>query len=89
MVPDSDPPEYVDYPPGVGVSLVVGKAGSSVAEAVGVISGSDAVCEIPFTVADTLKVGVPWRCVVSVPDGSGGVDSVVAVNGAVVRFDGT
>ena len=88
MTPGSDPPVYVDYPPGVGVSLVVGKSGATVAEAAAVISGSDALCEIPFATADTLKAGLPWRCVVSVPDGSGGVDSVVAVNGVVVRFDG-
>jgi hypothetical protein len=88
MTPDTDPPVYVDYPPGVTVSLVIGKAGATVASADGVINGSDAVCEIPFATADTLRAGTPWRCVVTIPDGSGGVDSVVAINGPLVRCDG-
>lgn len=87
MVPGSEPPEYVDYPPEVGVSLVVGKAGAVLAESVAVINGPDAVCDILFPVADTLKAGVPWRCVVTVPDGDES-DAVVPVNGLVVRFDG-
>jgi hypothetical protein len=87
-VPGSDPPEYVDYPPGVTISLIVGRQGETVAEAVAVITGSDAICEIPAAVADTLKPGLPWRCVVSAPDGAGGYGTLVAINGPIGRFDG-
>jgi hypothetical protein len=88
-VPGSNPPVPADYPEGVTVTLVIGKAGVVSAEGEATITGSNAVCRIPFAQADTLKTGQPWRCVVAVPDPDGiHIDNIVPINGGVERYDG-
>lgn len=81
-VPGSDPVEYVNYPNDLTIDLVVGE-GSSKIIAPAVISTFHAVCRIESTVADTLKDGTPWACIVHVVD-----DDTVAINGPLERNDG-
>lgn len=87
-VPDVVPVEYVDFPAGVDVKLVIGK-GSSEITSTTTITGHEAVCRIQSTEADTVKAGALWRVVVSVSNGSGvPITDEVPLNGKVVRADG-
>lgn len=90
-VPNSNPVAYQDFPAGTTVSLVISTGGRTdeiLAQGVGDVQGSSAACRIPYTVANTLKTGHVWRCVLTLQD-SGNTDHLVPINGQIQRFDGT
>lgn len=92
-VPGSVPAEYVDYPPGWAVTLVIGKDSISATapamiSAPAVITGHSAVCRIESEVADLIKNETLWRVIVSIPDGQL-TNDIPAMVGKVVRADGT
>ena len=83
-VPNSNPVEYVDFPAGTTVTLAIGKL-DKVTSADAIIVGHTATVRIDSVLADDIKDKAPWRCIVSSEDG----DDLVAINGKVVRHDGT
>ena len=83
-VPDSDPPEYEDYPVGVALLLVIDTAEPVEAEAE--ISGSVATVRVESEVVDTIPKGKLWRCVYQMA-GSPTTEIIVA-NGLTERHDG-
>jgi hypothetical protein len=71
------------------VALVIGNRDNTLATGIGVITGSAAVCRIPYTTADTIKNGTLWRCVVTVADSDGtDIDHQTPINGEIRRYDG-
>lgn len=76
---------FTAYDGSVSVSLVIDTDTPIVATAT--ITGYHAVCKVQSDVADTVKIGTLWRCIVSTA-GSPSTE-VVAVNGRVVRADGS
>jgi hypothetical protein len=73
----------VEYDPGTTVTLTIDDTTPVVATAV--ISDEHAVARVESTVADAIKAGLLWRCVVSLP-GSPSTEIVVG-NGKTVRKD--
>lgn len=84
-VPGSDPAQYVNYDPGVTVSLIIDSDPVTIAAAT--ITTYHAVCRIESTASDALASNLKWRCVVSFP-GSPSTERVPA-NGVTKRWDGT
>jgi hypothetical protein len=85
QVPGSDPPSYTDFPDGSSVTLIVNMSTPLVGE--GVITGYSAVCQIPYTEANTIEDDTPWLCVVVIPVGDS-TYTTVPMHGTVQRYDG-
>lgn len=84
---------YTDYDFGVTVKLEVdiqgtGKPAPPVQTVTGLgdITAHHAVCRIESEVADLIKDGSLWRCIVSYPTVPS--TDVIAVNGRIIRADG-
>jgi hypothetical protein len=89
IVQGSNPVTLQDWPTGYTVELRIGKLNATVASAMAEITGPNAVCRIKSAVANTISPGLPWRCIVSIPDPDGvDTDAVVPINGPTERDDG-
>lgn len=82
--PSGDETTFVDYDPGVTVTLVIDT--TSPVQAVATISTYHAAVKVESAVTDTIPARTGWRLIVSSPTSP--TTETVAANGKVQRFDG-
>lgn len=82
--PSGDQTTFVDYGPGVTVTLVIDTTPPTSAPAV--VSTYHAAVKIESTVTDGIASRTGWRLIVSSPTSP--TTETVAANGKVKRFDG-
>lgn len=83
--PSGDGTTFVDYDPGVTVTLTI-ETDTPIAQAA-TIDGHHAYVKVESTLTDPIKDGKAWRVVVSTPTTP--TTETVGANGKTKRFDGS